>query len=269
MSLLPILCWGNLFKIIIKSNLKGKVKYSTLKRPWLASEWCVEGARSLSASWPSVRWPMRWGIFCATFLWTLGLLEQHQAESHLPLSQGSCLLKSSAKYWASGLLSILGCKQIVPFRSAQGQCFSNFSHSCTNFMVLAISILFTQYFYKALFCFLKYIYFKRKLHITLNGKTSITQKTEGNCRPETGPHQKNQNIQPCASDEESQCLLNACPSWQSSAWSIYVTLFSKPRVFNNLRALFKSLLIIKLINSTIWNGKPQTSFWGWVVFSST
>lgn len=34
---------------------------------------------------------------------------------------------------------------------------------------------------------------------------------------------------------------------------------SKIRVFNNFRALFKSLLIIKLINSTIWNGKPQTS----------
>ena len=36
-----------------------------------------------------------------------------------------------------------------------------------------------------------------------------------------------------------------------------------------MRALFKGLLIIKLINSAIWNGKPQTSFWGWVTFSST
>ena len=109
-------------------------------------------------------------------MWRLGLLEQHQAESHLPPSLGSCLLKSLAKYWASGLLSTLGRKQIVPFRSARGQCFSNFSHSGTNFMVLVISILFTQYFYKALLCFLKYIYFKRKLHIILNGKTSINKK---------------------------------------------------------------------------------------------
>lgn len=47
---------------------------------------------------------------------------------------------------------------------------------------------------------------------------------------------------------------------------IYVTFFSKTRVFNNFRPLFQSLLIIKLINATLWNGKPQTSFWGWVAF---
>jgi len=50
-----------------------------------------------------------------------------------------------------------------------------------------------------------------------------------------------------------------------------VTLFSGEKEgFNNFRVLFKkSLLTIKLINSMSWNGKPQTSFWGWVAFSST
>ena len=46
-----------------------------------------------------------------------------------------------------------------------------------------------------------------------------------------------------------------------------MTLFSEQGFL--MRAPFKGLLIIKLINSTILNGKPLTSFWGWVTFSST
>lgn len=36
--------------------------------------------------------------------------------------------------------------------------------------------------------------------------------------------------------------------------------------FQRFDFFFLNLLIIKLINSTIWNAKPQTSFWGWMEF---